>query len=241
MTDISETGPTLLVDETLNSDDAKKTAELVNALAEEGDMMNRMQEEKEKLLAANNVSIGQPVMPEDLGSSEVFGTYSGDSLAEETAKYRNINVQESKDDAGRTFLRFFDGRTTSLIVVVFRVRDQLLVSVNDRVIPFSDLMAVQELEDIPAVNQQVASHDLRAMMNISCGDVIAHVRDKRGYLTVVEKTYTFKNTSVPLMMMALTRLSAMYEELTTAAAPVAVKVSVEESKVAEGATKGVIG
>jgi hypothetical protein len=177
----------------------------------EDPVFERMAKEKEEVIAHNNEILAQQIIPEAKPGT-TFVSFSEDLMKDETAKYRDITVEESKDDHGRRFFRFSDGgATSSLILVLFQHGHRHLLSVNDKVIPFQDFLHIVDVESLAEYATEVASHDIRSGVAVSAGSVV--VRVQLPATNVIfdnanrNKEYTFTNTTVPLLMMAMTHLS----------------------------------
>jgi hypothetical protein len=160
-------------------------------------VFQRMIREKEEVISRSEEILANQIIPD----GTLFGDYSSD-VFEEIVQYKNIRMDKSTDTYGRQFFRFFDEKATSLILVVFKHNHRRLVSVNNRVMPMDDFLNIVDMESLAIEKPEVSSLDIRQGLPTVNSNIVVRLLNK--------KEYIIKNTSVPLLMMAMTQISELF-------------------------------
>lgn len=148
----------------------------------------------------------QPLSPvDDAGNTvafvEHFSSYQKDVMEECIDNYNKIEYTHKTDPLGREIHRFDDGRSPPLIAVVFKNSSKQLVSINNFVMKMKTFIEIDEMKYCKYEKEEQANHQIRDPYPIDEG----YVRAYSG-----RYTYEFKNTTVPLLMMVLTKFSQLY-------------------------------
>jgi hypothetical protein len=121
------------------------------------------------------------------------------NLHQYVEKYENIKTHTHTDAQQRQFYVFDDGSAQPTVVVIFSVGNNKLVSINDVVFSHQDLFSVNSMNALSPTLRFQASFDSRREPP-SCSPTVV--------LEMTNKTVQIPNTTVPIMLMVLSRLSA---------------------------------
>jgi len=133
-------------------------------------------------------------------------TYETNPLKESSEIYTDIKCISNVDKQGRTIYRFDDKTQVKqpLVIVIFKNSIEKLVSVNQQVLSLKNFLSIKEMEeqvDDLNVNKK-CMNEIRSIPLANSGNV--KVVSENG------NKYTFKNTTVPLIMMAMSILTEKY-------------------------------
>lgn len=139
----------------------------------------------------------------ELGTTfvEKCASYESDVMAQCVKEYSDITHNFQVDNYSREIHRFDDGQTAPLVVVVFKNARRRLVSVNQHVLPMRDFINIQKMVFVKNEKKEEANHQLRGGYAIGIGHVKANTD---------ETSYTFPDTTVPLLMMAVAHFADKY-------------------------------
>ena len=132
--------------------------------------------------------------------------YENDGLAESSEPYTSITYKSTTDSYGRTIYRFETKTSIPLVVVIFQNASKKLVSVNDRVLPLKTFLNLDHLEYMKDEVHEESNHDLQLRYytpRINQGTVRANSDDGMS-------VYNFQDTTVPMIMMAMTIIQSKY-------------------------------
>lgn len=113
-------------------------------------------------------------------------------------KYENIKVHTHTDAQQRNFYVFDDGSAQPTVAIVFNVGMNKLVSINDMVFGLQDLLSVNSMTALAPTLRIQASFDSRREPP-TCSPTVT--------LELSQKTVQIPNTTIPIMLMALSKLS----------------------------------
>jgi hypothetical protein len=130
-------------------------------------------------------------------------TYQRDELKESSLPYTQIKHLYMTDEYNRAIYRFDDQKSTPLVVVVFHNGVKKLVSINQHVLPLKTFLKLEELRFVKNEMLSGASHDIRSEPPVNQGYV-------KAYSYEYKCSYEFHDTTIPLLMMAMTILNSKY-------------------------------
>jgi hypothetical protein len=124
----------------------------------------------------------------------VWWTGGADIAQANISKYEEIRVEQMQDKFGRTIYVFDDKLTQHLMVVVFKMRGRYMVSVNEVLMPLEEFLSISTG---------------RAMESQSTNT--SKPWNERGIeCTVAGKSFTIPNTTMHIILVALTTLEKDY-------------------------------
>ena len=148
-------------------------------------------------------SSAQPSEDHTMASFSDCAPYQTDTMKEVSDIYTNITFTDTTDIYGRIIYRFYEQSTSPLILVIFKNGNQTLISVNQYVLPLKTFLSLGYMKFTINTIAMNETHDLRRQPVINKGNVSASV-------SVDSHTYTFEDTTIPLLMMAITVLNNKY-------------------------------
>ena len=121
------------------------------------------------------------------------------NLQQYIEKYENIQIHTYTDALQRQFYVFDDGSAQPTVALVFTVGMNKLVSINDVVFSQQDLLSVSSMNALSPTLRIQASFDSRREPP-SCSPTVS--------LEMTNKTAQIPNTTIPIMLMLLSKLAA---------------------------------
>lgn len=118
-----------------------------------------------------------------------------DMLHANMLKYEEIRVEQTQDKFGRTIYMFDDKLTQHLMVVVFKMRGRYMVSVNEVLMPLEEFLSISTGRAIEPSSANT-SKPWANERGIEC--------------TVGSKLFTIPNTTMHIILVALTTLEKDY-------------------------------
>lgn len=156
-------------------------------------------------------SISEPVGTNEIISE--FAAYENDGLKESSTPYTAIKYTSTTDSHGRTIYRFEDKSTTPLVLVIFENAYKKLISVNGTVLPLKSFLTIETMDyvkqEILSIGQE-CNHDLRVAPTVNEGYVRAQSGSYQEIGYSSSTSHSFMDTTVPLLMNAITVLSKQY-------------------------------
>jgi hypothetical protein len=142
-------------------------------------------------------------------------TYENDPLKESSETYVDIKCLSTVDKQGRTIYRFDEKSQTKqpLVIVIFNNSQKKLVSVNQQVLPLKSFLSIEEMheyEDEINSSLKLKHNGIREIINEVRSVPLVNTGDVKAYSSENGKTYVFKNTTIPLVMMAISILTEKY-------------------------------
>jgi hypothetical protein len=131
-----------------------------------------------------------PIEPEKTS----WWTGGADIAQANISKYEEIRVEQMQDKFGRTIYVFDDKLTQHLMVVVFKMRGRYMVSVNEVLMPLEEFLSISTGRAIES--QSTNTSKPWNERGIEC--------------TVGSKLFTIPNTTMHIILVALTTLEKDY-------------------------------
>lgn len=180
------------------------------SIAEENDYIKDFEDAqekfKEKLKEVKILDNDNNKYNDSISDNCECAPYETDALKESSEIYTSIKHSSMKDVNGRTIYRFEDGKNQPLIIVLFKNAEKRLISVNQQVLSLRTFLNIQEMNhvDVDSSSIKTNKHELREVLRatplVNSGSVKAYSSDNK-------HNYMFENTTIPLMMMAITVLT----------------------------------
>lgn len=121
------------------------------------------------------------------------------NLQQYIEKYEKIQIHTYTDALQRQFYVFDDGSAQPTVVVVFNIGGNKLVSINDVIFGQKDLLSVHSMNALSPTLRIQASFDSRREPP-SCSPTVS--------FEMTNKTVQIPNTTIPIMLMVLSKLAA---------------------------------
>jgi hypothetical protein len=148
-------------------------------------------------------SSAQPSEDDNIACFSDCAPYQPDCMKETSDIYTKITFTNTTDSYGRIMYRFYESSTTPLVLVIFKNGNQTLVSVNQYVLPLKMFLSLSHMEFIKNTFATNETSDLRRQPIINKGSVKACV-------DIDSHQYVFEDTTIPLLMMAITVIHSKY-------------------------------
>lgn len=130
------------------------------------------------------------------------GNFTKNDLKQAMDEYDDINVVTQQDSHGRMYYIFDDSITNPLRIIVFQLGDRMMCAINNQVMTMTQLMGIETIQDmdlphLPAVDKGLGSIRLspETFRRLHC-------------TTTTGTSFTITNTTLPLLMKALTVFNA---------------------------------
>lgn len=132
--------------------------------------------------------------------------YEFDALKECSDIYTDIKYVTMKDTHGRTIYRFENKGIRPLVIVVFKNCETRLISVNQQVLSLRTFLKIQEMNHIDADKPLTKTEGIDLRM-IDGNEPVLNSGIVKAFSSENKQIYVFENTTVPLMMMAISVLT----------------------------------
>lgn len=152
----------------------------------------------------NHLKEQSPISPPEASdtNSVEYASYETDNLKQTSERYTSITHTQTVDAHGRTIYRFDDKElTTPLEIVIFKNLNETLASVNQVVVPIKSFLSIHNMKFIKNELASDSTMQLRNQPIVNKGNVEAYTYDE---------DFVFYDTTIPLMMMAITVLADKY-------------------------------